>query len=335
MPAIPLQLLDCAIYLYPTAGHAERGEAAGGSGFLAVVPAEGFPRSAEFSVGTVYAVTCDHVIRPLRGPGAPVIRLNNRDGGFEIRELDTEAWIPHSAGDDLTVAPIGLSMGHHRFASVPISLFAKPTEEDLVRFTPGIDTLMIGRFVTHEGKQQNTPAVRFGNVAMLPLEPIVSPRGIRQESFLIEMRSLPGYSGSPVFSYVEVPHEGQAPVLADPPQPAGIRIKFIGIDWCHLPQEVPVLQADGTRTTDFVKLNSGMAGVVPSWKLAELLLEDPEVIEMREESEEAFRAKHPKPEVELDAAREAGEEYQRFEDLAQRLVSVPKKELDKKRREKS
>ena len=60
---------------------------------------------------------------------------------------------------------------------------------------------MVGRFVSHEGKQQNSPAVRFGNIAMMQKEKIIDERGVAQESFLVEIRSLPGYSGSAVLIY--------------------------------------------------------------------------------------------------------------------------------------
>lgn len=50
----------------------------------------------------------------------------------------------------------------------------------------------LGRFVTHDGKQRNLPTVRFGNLATMPWEPVLTERGLRQESFLVEARSLSG-----------------------------------------------------------------------------------------------------------------------------------------------
>lgn len=133
----------------------------------------------------------------------------------------------------------------------------------------------------HDGRQRNTPTARFGNVAMSEPEPIVNQESrISQESFLVELRSLPGYSGSPVFAYYAAPmirldkpyEEGGKPIPGFDTQ--GIsNVWLLGIDWCHLYSEEPVREPDGTEVSEryFVKQNAGMAGVVPAWKLLELL----------------------------------------------------------------
>jgi hypothetical protein len=47
---------------------------------------------------------------------------------------------------------------------------------------------MVGRFINHEGKQRNLPALRYGNIAMMPLEPIIQQEtGITQESFFVKI----------------------------------------------------------------------------------------------------------------------------------------------------
>jgi hypothetical protein len=50
----------------------------------------------------------------------------------------------------------------------------------------------------HEGRQKNSPTARFGNIAQMPNEPVIIKR-FEQECFLVEARSIGGYSGSPVF----------------------------------------------------------------------------------------------------------------------------------------
>ena len=78
MPRIPDGFLDKAVFLYPTADAANRGESVGGSGFLT-----GFYTSGG-TLFHLYAVTCAHVI----ADGSPVIRLNRRDGRFDVVPLD-------------------------------------------------------------------------------------------------------------------------------------------------------------------------------------------------------------------------------------------------------
>ncbi len=66
----------------------------------------------------------------------------------------------------------------------------------------GDDVYTVGRFVNHDGKQRNNPVVRFGNIAQMPIEPIKQDDGHLQDSYLVECKSVAGYSGSPVFAYV-------------------------------------------------------------------------------------------------------------------------------------
>ena len=53
-----------------------------------------------------------------------------------------------------------------------------------------------------DGGQKNTPSARFGNMSMMPEKPIRRADGILQESYLLEMRSINGYSGSPAFVHI-------------------------------------------------------------------------------------------------------------------------------------
>ena len=105
---------------------------------------------------------------------------------------------------------------------------------------------------------------------MLPLEPIYNEkRGLSQESFLVEMHSLPGYSGSPVFVYDHHVRMWEQKYMQ-------VGIRLLGIDWCHLSTYEPVLEKDSENRFEkingqFVRSNTGMAGVVPAWKLKELL----------------------------------------------------------------
>ena len=100
---------------------------------------------------------------------------------------------------------------------------------------------------------------------------MLSDDGRRQGSFLVEARSLSGYSGSPVFIWPSHPIPGLGFTQS-------AHLKLLGIDWCHLrgfPK--PILLSDKrTRHPDglFIEQNSGMMGVVPAWKIAELLDED-------------------------------------------------------------
>lgn len=260
MPRIENELLDSVVYLYPSEQAAKDGERVGGTGFLVGIRSD---RCEELVFH--YAVTNSHVIREGE---SPVVRLNTHDGEKAVIPMAADQWVHHLDGDDVAACPIQLGK-HFRYAYVPKETFV--TEDHLrmhERYGPGDDVFILGRFVTHEGKQRNLPTARFGNLAMLPWEPIYHrSRGINQESFLVEVRSLSGFSGSPVFIY-RMAYGG---VRA----PSGVwKPRLLGIDWCHIADYKPVLDSttkEPIPNKRCVEQNSGFMGVVPAWKLAELL----------------------------------------------------------------
>src|SRR5579863_4354365 len=154
MPRIPDILLDSVIYLYPTTMDAENGERAGGTGFLVSEPA-----TVRGAPAALYAVTNSHVIREGK---SPVVRLNNRQGAIEVLSLDGDQWVHHPDGDDIAVCPIRLTAAYRYFALNRTQWFM--TEDEIAQFDigPGDDVFFVGRYVNHEGRQQNTPTVRLG-----------------------------------------------------------------------------------------------------------------------------------------------------------------------------
>ena len=62
---------------------------------------------------------------------------------------------------------------------------------------------MLGLFAEQPGEKRNLIAARFGNVSLLAHDdlPLEQPNGFRRPSHIFDMRSRPGFSGSPVFVY--------------------------------------------------------------------------------------------------------------------------------------
>jgi hypothetical protein len=100
------------------------------------------------------------------------------------------------------------------------------------------------------------------------------PYGTEQESFGVEMRSLSGYSGSTVFVYwtFNSGHLERAPYRPFHRSFLGL----LGVDWGHIDFPLPVHTRTGDEHPDrlFVKSHTSMSGVVPAWKLRELLNAD-------------------------------------------------------------
>lgn len=315
MPKIAPPFLWSVVYLYPDADSAERGERTGGTGFLVGVgpnkdedvgrewvrDEKALYSAQESGPWSLYVVTAAHVVRK----GNSVVRMATWRGETRVLDLPPDAWHTHPDGDDVAVCPVGLAEGHKQISFIPASFVLSEKARDFQRFVPGDEVFFVGRFMGHDGRQRNTPTVRFGNIAMSEPERILNDEsGISQESFLVELRSLPGYSGSPVFAYytagtlrLDKPsEEGGTPLPGFEFQGIG-SVWLLGIDWCHLYSEEPVRQPDGVRISEryFVKQNSGMAGVVPAWKLLELLYGE-ELTDIRtEEFEERRKATMAEP----------------------------------------
>jgi hypothetical protein len=140
-----------------------------------------------------------------------------------------------------------------------------------IKLGVGDQVFMVGRFIGHDGKQRNAPLVRFGSIAGMPSEPFEYQLGGKrhdQMSIVADIRSIGGYSGSPVFL-----NENQLYRRPD----GGVIDKhwLVGIDWGHVKMWSPVCGPDEEPVGNTqVNVNSGMAGIVPAWKLLDILMID-------------------------------------------------------------
>jgi hypothetical protein len=308
MPRMPESLLDCAIYVYASVEHASEGEESGGSGFLVgLITTVIKPPAPQMIFLHLYAVTNWHVI--LAAGESPILRLNTKNGGTEIVKTVPTDWKQHPQGDDLAISSITMSADAHQFHYIEPREFLY--RKEMWQVGPGTDTVMVGRFITHDGRQRNLPSLRFGSIAMMPLEPIRHPGGFMQESFLIETRSLGGSSGSPVFAYTETAGESGRFASRFPSVPV-VRagdLRFIGVDWGHLPKYEKVLSADKKTPlapTEWVKTNSGMCGVIPAWRLYDLLQDDEVKLKREQEDERLFAENKTGKTVVLDSGGRPG-----------------------------
>lgn len=306
MPRIPGELRDSVIYIYPDVESARLGKPAGGSGFIVGVKSETLPRRY-----WTYAVTNRHVVQG-SGP-TPIIRQNVEAGGrtiLAVRETRSESWHFHCDLDDVAIVRIHLEpfmvalRGKPGWQIVPterrdtLARFKSSfvAEERLVTkdlvdeldIGPGDDVFTIGRFFSHEGREQNQPALRFGNISMMP-EPIEQEgSGLKQESFIVECRSIAGFSGSPVWVHIP-PLSYSRRHKRTAPESWWRGPWLLGVDWGHLRIPEGVVDPGGKKHSEDLRVfvNSGMMGVVPAWKVKELLQQN-EVIKQRKEAEAEY-----------------------------------------------
>jgi hypothetical protein len=145
VPRMPDAWIDVAIYLYASRPDAELGARTGGSGFLVHVPNAAVPGAEH-----VIAVTNRHVVEN----GASVVRLNTKEGKWDVRDLSELDWIYHPDGDDLAVSIISIDQQTYQYTSAGIDQLL--TKGDVERYNTGIgdDVAIVGRFINHEGRQK-------------------------------------------------------------------------------------------------------------------------------------------------------------------------------------
>jgi hypothetical protein len=300
MPRIPDQFAECSFYLYESESAAENGKHTGGTGFLVGV------ESSVKGYAQIYAVTNQHLI----DDGYCVLRLNRKNGRLDTIVTQPENWIGHPLKDDLCVHPVDLE-DSFKWWAILTDHFITREIIDAYRIGYGDEVFLVGRLVIHSGRQKNTPVIRYGNISLMadPDEPIV--RGKREdEGFLVECRSLGGFSGSPVFVMTSQIYRGEAaqkvsdferPTTEQSPvtiTPVMLDIRqagpwLLGIDFGHLPLWQRVHECKNGKMVpkdSYAEANTGITGVVPSWKMMEIL-DSPKLKKDREYEDRQLRKK--------------------------------------------
>lgn len=278
MPSIPVSLKRSVFYLYRDKESAHKNEAAGGTGFFLFMESTTGKKS-------FYAITNRHVIE--KGL-APVIRVNTFDGGFDTIPLTIYDWFNHPDGADVAVASIEFDNGLLEFSAVPYSILITKKLIDSSLIMLGEDVFMLGRFTHYAGKLTNIPTARSGIISAFPdsSEPMPVRDMKPQEAFLIEMRSLSGFSGSPTFHILPIFDFAEALKITmsgiyNIEVPVHQRnyatenyLWLLGIDSGNFPMYENVIEKiDGKEEkTNFKAMNhSGFSIVIPAWKIAETL----------------------------------------------------------------
>lgn len=260
MPRIQDRITHCAFYLYADLDSAKKGQQAGGTGFV-VARIHSSPILG--GAGRLFLVSNKHVVHQ---HGCSVARINRKDGGVDFIDLEPHEWIAHPNHDIAAIGTNQIDPDVHECTWVHYNQLMDREFYTGRDVGVGDDVFMVGRFIGHDGGVRNRPSVRFGNISLAPADILNSETGIREESFGVEMRSKPGYSGSPVFVYDFLSVRAS---LATP-RIDGFQV-LLGVEWGHINERVPVLNKWGKQEDSrYVVSPSGMNGVVPAWRLKEL-----------------------------------------------------------------
>lgn len=248
--------------------------------------------------------------------GLSIVRMNTIDGGLDVMEFESDEWHFVPSGPDVAVIPLELNNVVHAVNTVRIDSFAR--KRDPHNLTVGDDVFMLGLLANNPGRTINIPSARFGNISVLPnhVATIKQPTGYHGESFIIDVHSRTGFSGSPVFVY-RTPVSDLSefhPVLRGRVDVNRINrrtrgavdvdfrlrstlFRLLGIHWAQFPELWGIKHPEAISESearslvppsDYVDGVSGMTCVIPAWEILEVL-EIPKLKKLRIEKAEALR----------------------------------------------
>ena len=272
MPTIPKRVLDSTFYLYQNEKDARAGKNCGGTGVFIAVPSQhDSTRLIPFAVSNWHVAVRD---------GSSVIRINKLGGGVDVLPYSPEGWHWMPSSYDLAIAPVQMSQTVHEIGVISTDMLVSKQLVANRNIGPGEDVFMVGRFVDHDGGQTNIPAVRFGNISIMPA-PIKQPNGVSKDTYCVDVHSRTGFSGSPVYVY--------RVAGADLNQPNTVAIGggfvgLLGIHWGQFPEYWEIKQMEQAGEIEknvlpivegadkvYIRGMSGMTCVAPVWGILELM----------------------------------------------------------------
>lgn len=244
----------------------------------------------------LYLVTAEHVIALLKARGHAQVfaRINDTNGDTQPPvPIDITAWRFHpDAETDVAVLPFTFQR-KAKWLAADTSVFVTIAALEEHEFGIGDEIFAVGLFRHHYGSQKNVPLVRVGTLAALPHEPVRTHWGMI-DGYLIELHSIGGLSGSPVYI-----HRPPVRVKDDKIQYAkGLRYFLLGLISGHF--DVEKLDEDSVVDDQDSRgnINTGVAVVVPAHKILETL-NQPELIAEREAVINRLMASAAVPDVDI------------------------------------
>lgn len=261
-----------------------------------------------------YVVTAAHIAQDLEGDREAFLRINTKEGkAVKVLLGENARWFYHPTDPyaDVAVFPTGLSQEKFDYLLEPTSIFV--TNEIMREEGIGIgdEVSIVGLFAEVRGEKMNLPMVRVGNIAMLPPEDervYVDPNNWRpkrapadmpptMEAYLIEARSIGGFSGSPVFSvrnYFMLDRKRQEDnpnkAIVDQARVIG-RMHLLGLIHGHWDLAVETKDYFLRDIYPNDSINMGVAIVTPAKKILETL-NHPELVARRRKGDEKMRSKN-------------------------------------------
>ena len=218
-----------------------------------------------------YLVTAKHCVLTAYGKyGHLKTRINlTNDRPAAVIDLPNKWVFSDDPSVDAAVLLIGIEEG---FDVLCLESEHFANEQNIEEFGVGIgdEIVMVGLFTQRQGKTSNIPIVRSGTIAAMPDELLFdSKTGAEFHAYLIEVRSIGGLSGSPVFARI-------------PPYRSMGRNEQKNEGYCmaigliHGHWDIDATKADDSLD-DFLndgRINMGIASVTPIQEVTKILMEN-------------------------------------------------------------
>jgi hypothetical protein len=263
---IPKEIRDCVVFVcYKNIN----GIRLAGTAFFVGVELEGTERSS------VYLITAKHIIDKIQkesGDKKVYLRMNMKSEGAKFIETQIDRWVFHPQESNVDVAALNWAPPEEKvdYLFVPMRFMATDDVIKEENIGVGDDVFLVGLFPNHFGSQRNLPIIRVGNIASMPDEKVRTEDYGDIDAYLVEARSIGGLSGSPVFAYA-----GQMRKIRDAANVISRRGRplfyLLGIMHGHF--ELSKLEIDNMVEDSLanLKINIGIAVVVPTWKILEVI----------------------------------------------------------------
>ena len=255
-------------------------------------------------------VTAKHVVEDMGDVEFVYARLNDKAGQAQVIGLARSEWYSHpDPRVDVIVCPTIIPKDQFDLQHYPLLKYTVPSSFQPEEFVVNADTIKLyevgigdevylaGMFIGRLGEASNVPVLRIGTIAAMSGEPIETKYGIH-EAFLIEVRSIDGLSGSPVCVHLwpgrYIPRRLGEPLPAPGSKrttnAAGFLLMgmVLGYNEVFTVRDIIEIRRKGTEEVErkeAIPLNTGIAVVLPMWKIIEAVEQDA----IRQKREEALK----------------------------------------------
>lgn len=227
----------------------------------------------------LYGVTNHHVFQR----GGRKIRINIKNGG--TREIYPDEEWEFSQNDDLAAVDLTDYLNDDdEYSYISERDFVSEEFIDKAKVAIGDEVFLIGMFSDNPGTSRNLASGRFGSLSMMASAdfPVAQVGYPAKPSFIADMRSRPGYSGSPVFVYRTqwvdlrsidssgVQHIDLGVIGEDPG--TSTFVKMLGVHCAQYIDEVEIKATDdGQLDGKKIRIAGAMTIIVPAWRVQALL----------------------------------------------------------------